>query len=98
MYLVTFLSKRHQKDDRIYRTVAQDMIQLAKKQPGFIRIESWRNSEGFGVTLSWWKDEASIKAWRQNTEHLIAQKRGKKDWYAQYEVFITKVERHYSHP
>jgi heme-degrading monooxygenase HmoA len=49
-----------------------------------------------GITISYWEDQASIKSWKANLEHLLAQKKGKKEWYLHYDIKIAKVEREYS--
>ena len=50
------------------------------------------------IALSYWPDEASIRAWKQHTDHLAAQKLGRERWYAAYSVEIAEVKRRYSHP
>jgi heme-degrading monooxygenase HmoA len=66
--------------------------------PGYLGIESARNAEGFGITVSYWRDEASIAAWRRHGEHVPAQERGKRDWYTHYEIRVARVERSSSGP
>ncbi|MCL4170183.1 UNVERIFIED_CONTAM: hypothetical protein GTU68_006486 [Idotea baltica] len=70
------------------------MVELASQQPGFLGIESARNQ--IGITVSYWLDESSILKWKTNVEHLAAQEKGIKKWYAQFSVRICKVERAYS--
>lgn len=48
------------------------------------------------ITISYWKDEESIRKWKMHREHLEAQRKGKEDWYDWYEVQICKVERAYA--
>lgn len=77
-----------------YSEMAEKMVELASKQDGFIGVES---AEGeIEITISYWKDEASIQAWKSNLEHKMAQKKGKKDWYDAFEIRVAKVERAYS--
>jgi heme-degrading monooxygenase HmoA len=57
-----------------------------------------RGEDGVGITVSYWRDEESIAAWRAHAEHRIAQERGKAVWYAHYELRVAKVERAYSGP
>src|SRR3546814_11378097 len=57
--------------------------------------ESTRGDDGFGITVSYWRDEAAIRAWKQQAEHRIAQQIGRRDWYAHYEIRIARVERAY---
>ncbi len=91
-YAVVFTS--HIRDDNSgYGEMADKMVELATKQPGFLGVESAR--ESVGITVSYWKDLESIKLWKQNTEHLVAQKKGKSKWYAEFKTRISKVERDY---
>lgn len=96
-YAVIFSSTRTP-GDRDYEATAERMVELAREMPGFLGIESARDTEGFGITVSYWRDEASIAAWREHGEHAIAQDRGKRDWYEHYEIRIARVERAYSGP
>lgn len=52
--------------------------------------------ENTTITISYWKDLESIQKWKAHREHLVAQRRGKEDWYDWYEVKICKVERSYA--
>ena len=36
-----------------------------------------------------------LEAWKAQTEHLVAQWRGQRDWYQRYEVRVARVERAY---
>ena len=72
-YAVIFTSHRTEGDNG-YAEMAERMVKLASQQPGFLGIESAR--ESVGNTVSYWSDLESIKAWKQNTDHLIAQKQG----------------------
>ncbi len=51
--------------------------------------------EDLGITVSYWRDEASILKWKSNPEHQKAQKQGKELWYKHYKIRIAKVERDY---
>lgn len=76
-----------------YSEMAELMVKLAQEQDGFLGIESSR--EDIGITVSYWKDLQSIKKWKENTEHRIAQEKGQTDWYKCYKTRISKVERDY---
>ena len=79
--------------DKDYSKMADEMLELASHQNGFLGAESAR--EELGITVSYWENLESIKAWKQNSDHLIAQQKGRQDWYRQYKVRICKVERDY---
>ncbi len=91
-YAVIFTSIRTDGDNG-YGIVGERMLELAHQQKGFLGVESARNE--VGITVSYWQDLASIKAWKQNAEHIEAQRLGKKQWYAEFKVRIAKVEREY---
>ena len=91
-YAVIFTSMRSEGDNE-YQHTAERMLELASQQPGFLGFETAR--EDIGISVSYWTDEASIKAWKANAEHLAAQQRGKQDWYQWYRVRVCRVEREY---
>jgi len=91
-YAVIFTSERTDEDEG-YSDTSERMINLAKQQEGFIGIESAR--ENLGITISYWEDLESIKKWKSNSEHLIAQQNGKALWYKNYKTRICLVERDY---
>ena len=73
--------------------MALEMETLAKQQEGFIAIDSARNE--IGITISYWQSLDAIKNWKQHSDHLIAQQKGRNNWYSWYNVKICKVEREY---
>lgn len=91
MYAVIFTSQINLKTNG-YEAMARELETLAHKQSGFIRTESARNSQGFGITVSYWKDLAAIAHWKQNVLHRDAQLREKVEWYKSYIIAICKVE------
>ena len=94
-YAVIFTSKRSSHDERQYGIVAQRMVDLGSRYDGFLGIESVRGVDGFGITVSYWRDEAALRAWKRDTEHQKAQQGGRQSWYDCYEVRVAKVERAY---
>ncbi len=91
-YAVIFTSHRTS-GDKGYGATADRMVELASQQPGFLGVESAR--ETVGITVSYWKDLENINAWKQNAEHLVAQKNGRDIWYSEFRLRISKVERDY---
>lgn len=96
-YAVIFASQRRA-DDSLegYDAMAKRMVELAAQQPGYLGIESARNAEGFGITVSYWQSLEAIAAWKADAEHRVAQELGRRDWYRHFEVRIARVERAYS--
>jgi len=96
-YAVLFSSQRGE-EDRGYAEMAAKLEELAGKQPGFLGMETTRDQQGFGITVSYWKDEESILAWKGEATHLLAQRMGKTRWYEHYRLRIARVERAYGGP
>jgi len=96
-YAVIFTSTQHDpqaRDSNGYTATAKRMVELAQEQPGFLGIES--TSGGLGITVSYWSSLDAIKQWKQNAEHLEAQRRGHQQWYSTFTTRIALVERDYS--
>ena len=92
-YYAVIFSSVHTDRTEGYAEMAERMVELASSQSGFLGVESARNE--LGITVSYWKDLDSIKAWKHNTDHIIAQKKGREKWYESYKTRIAKVERDY---
>ena len=91
-YAVIFTSTKIN-EDKGYGTMSDRMVELVQQQEGFLGFESAR--EDLGITVSYWKDEASILAWKAQLAHQEAQAQGKALWYTNYKIRIAKVERDY---
>ncbi|WP_044400915.1 antibiotic biosynthesis monooxygenase [Lacinutrix sp. Hel_I_90] len=91
-YAVIFTSTRTEGENG-YSEMSELMETLAKKQEGFISMDSARSD--LGITVSYWESLEAIKNWKQHTDHIVAQKKGIQEWYRWYHVRICKVEREY---
>ena len=96
-YAVIFTSQRTGGENG-YEAMAQAMYELALEHPGCLGAESTRGEDGLGITVSYFTDEASIRAWKENAWHLVAQQLGQERWYSHYKLRVAKVERAYSGP
>lgn len=92
-YYAVIFSALQADDLEGYGEMAEAMVRLAFQQPGFLGVEHAR--DGLGITISYWKDEAAIAAWKANTDHQLAQKLGREKWYSRMAIRVAKVERAY---
>lgn len=95
-WAVVFTSSRADVDPEGYQQAAARMGELAREMPGFLGIEIVRGPDGFGITVSYWRDEASIAGWRSHAEHTAAREQGRRSWYESFDVRMCRVERHYA--
>lgn len=79
--------------DPAYEETAEQMLKLAKQQDGYLGFESARDE--LGISVSYWRDLDSIKAWKNQLDHQQAQIKGRQDWYQSYQVRIARVEKDY---
>lgn len=96
MFVVIFRAKARALDAE-YSTMAAQMRQLALTQFGCLDFSAVTEGDE-EIALSYWSDEASIRAWKQHSDHLAAQTLGRERWYASYTVEIAEVTRRYRHP
>lgn len=81
-----------------YVELAAEMKPLLADVPGFVSVERFQSLHQPGkiLSLSWWRDEASIAAWKQNEKHQIARLEGKQSIFAHYSIRVAHVLRDYA--
>lgn len=64
---------------------------------GFLSIERFTSmtTEGKLLSLSFWRDEDSVKRWRQLEEHRLAQARGRDGIFLDYRLQVAEIVRDY---
>ena len=93
---VIFVSARTGHDPGGYEAAAAMMDRLAAQQPGYRGIRAARGTDGVGITVSWWADEAAAIAWRHHPDHARIREQGRGRWYAWYDVTVARVLRRYA--
>ena len=97
-FAVIFSSQRTKERPEAYAAAAKAMEELAAKQPGFLGIESARDPDGFGITVSYWDSLEAIRNWKDVPAHAAVQAKAKQSFYERYEVRVCAVERGYKFP
>ncbi|HIP13968.1 MAG TPA: antibiotic biosynthesis monooxygenase [Sulfurimonas autotrophica] len=94
VYAVIFRAKTNKLDDK-YFTMAKRMRELAINEYGCLEFTAV--TEGSSeIAISYWESMEQITLWKQNSEHLIAQKLGQSMWYEDYTVEIMEVISKYT--
>lgn len=93
-YAVIFTAQRTG-GDAGYAAMAARMVELARTQPGFLGLETTRDETGLGITVSYWRDEDSIRAWKAQADHEAAQRLGRERWYSAFRLRVARIERAY---
>ena len=93
MYAVIFKAKMNTLDDRYFK-MASKLRDLAIENYGCTEFTSV--AEGSEeITISYWKDLAQIKNWKNDAQHKVAQTIGQAEWYQSYTVQVVEILREY---
>ncbi|MBO6836030.1 MAG: antibiotic biosynthesis monooxygenase [Alphaproteobacteria bacterium] len=80
-----------------YLDIAADLKPLLETMDGFISVERFESltTPGKYLSLSFWRDEAAVEAWRNTDPHRIAQAKGRAQVFAGYRLRVAQVLRDY---
>jgi heme-degrading monooxygenase HmoA len=80
-----------------YLDIAAGLKPELEKIDGFISIERFQSlvDDSKLLSLSFWRDEAAVAAWRNVEHHREAQKRGREGVFRDYRLRIASVVRDY---
>ena len=83
------------KDD--YLGLAASLRRDLEKIDGFISVERFQSIPDPNklLSLSIWRDEAAVRAWRTNSAHRPAQQAGRGGIFADYRLRVASVVRDY---
>ena len=80
-----------------YLAIAAELREFSSGIDGFISIERFQSlvDEKRILSLSFWRDEASIQQWRNLMEHRLAQGKGRDRLFDNYRIRVAEVVRDY---
>ena len=80
-----------------YLDLAAELRPLLDGIDGFVSIERFESltEPGKILSLSIWRDEAALAAWRNTAAHRVAQARGRAGIFVDYRLRIAAVVRDY---
>src|SRR4051812_7319237 len=81
-----------------YKALAEGLADDVRNSEGFISIERFESitTKGKFVSLSFWRDEESVRKWRNLQKHREAQKKGRASIFKSYRLRIAEVGRDYT--
>jgi heme-degrading monooxygenase HmoA len=96
MVVVLIRTVLHPEADRAaYEALDAQMYALAQTMPGFIAADGYTASDGGTISLVRFESLDTLRAWREHPDHLVAQQRGKTEFFASYTVEVCEVVRAY---
>ena len=80
-----------------YLELAADLREQLQAIDGFLSIERFESLSQPGklLSLSFWRDEAAVRQWRNTGEHRQAQGAGRGGVFADYRLRVAEVLRDY---
>jgi heme-degrading monooxygenase HmoA len=78
-----------------YEQTATRMDEIVRTIPGFVSVKDYVADDGERISMVCFESQQSLTAWREHPEHVVAQRRGKQEFYASYDVRICEVVRAY---
>lgn len=93
MYAVIFRAQVRQFDHE-YAELAELLRDKALAEYGcteFVAVTEGKEE----IAISYWPSLAHIKKWKADSQHIVAQQKGRQYWYDNYRIEVVKIERAY---
>jgi heme-degrading monooxygenase HmoA len=91
--VTVFRSRLRPENEASYTEEAARMHSLAVTMPGLVDVKAFTSEDGERLTLVTFSDQATHEAWRQQADHLVAQSRGRAEFYAEYSLQVCSTVR-----
>jgi heme-degrading monooxygenase HmoA len=80
-----------------YLDIAAALLPELQATDGFVTVERFESlaRPGRYLSLSFWRDEAAVRAWRCQAHHRTAQQAGRSAVFAGYRLRVATVLRDY---
>jgi heme-degrading monooxygenase HmoA len=71
----------------------QKMEAIVTKMPGFVSVKMFTAEDGEVLALAEFDSLESLKAWKEHPDHLLAQERGRNEFFAEYRAQVCSSIR-----
>lgn len=95
MVVVVFRSRIRAGVEEELARVGKRMYELASSMPGFISYSDFVAADGENVSVIEFESPETLAAWRDHPEHIIAQQRGRSEFFAEYRMQVCTLVRGY---
>ena len=81
-----------------YLDIAAELRPVLETIDGFISVERFQSitDPGKMLSLSFFRDETAVRAWRNTEGHRVAQAKGRGGIFADYRIRVASVIRDYT--
>jgi heme-degrading monooxygenase HmoA len=88
MILILFRSRLTTAAGADYAAMQERMDALARSADGFVDVKAYTAEDGERLTIVRWRDQESLRRWREDPRHRAAQEAGRRLWY---EFYVSEV-------
>ena len=98
MIVVVFQVEMNPGEGPTYFEIAAQLRAELEEIDGFLSVERFESlaTPGKYLSLSFWRDEQAVIAWRTQAEHRIAQEQGKNGIFADFRITVAESIRDYN--
>lgn len=82
-------------DVAAYEQLNARMESLVQDLPGFISARGYRSDDGDEISIVRFESAGALRHWRDLPEHVVAQRRGREEFFSAYDVEVCEVTRAY---
>ena len=86
---------RSDADVTAYEQLNARMDAIAQTIPGFVSAKAYRSGDGDEISIVRFASAEALRTWRDEPEHRDAQRRGRDEFFAAYDVEVCEVARAY---
>jgi heme-degrading monooxygenase HmoA len=93
MMVILFRSKLTDAAGEDYARMDREMEAHARAFPGFVDVKGFTAKDGERLTVVWWQDAETLRAWATDARHRVAQAAGRQKWYEYYKMDVAQIVR-----
>jgi len=97
MIVVLFELRANPGREQDYFDLAVALRAELERIDGFIAVERFESlaEKGKFLSVSLWRDEQAVEAWRLQADHRCAQAQGQSAIFAEYRLRVAEIKREY---
>lgn len=80
-------------DVQAYESLNAHLEELVGQTPGFLGVKDYRSADGEEIGIIRFASAEALRAWAMHPEHVVAQRRGREEFYESYIIEIAEIRR-----
>lgn len=86
---------REDADRQEYGATARHLLGIAQEMPGFVSFDTYTSRDGETLSVVVFASAEALEAWRVQPDHLVAQRRGREEFYDSYSFQVCELGREF---